>query len=261
MTVVLGRVGIAALALLALAAALGARLPRARAAWGAFLVQSLLQNILPFGLIVTAQQWIDSGLAAILIGTSPLMSAVLSRLLGHEALGPARIAGLAVGLAGLVVLIGPSALAGLGRGTQGQLLVLLAAFVYAWAAIYGRRFGTSPPLVTATGQLVCAALVALPLALALDRPWTQAPSAEAWGALAAVALIATAAAFVVYFRILASAGATNTMLVTLLVPVGAVLLGALLLEEAITWRRLGGMALIAGGLALIDGRVLRRAAG
>lgn len=260
-TIVLGRVGLAALVLLAVVYASGDRMPRDRGAWGGFLVMSLLNNVFAFGLIISAQRWIDSGLAAILVGTTPLMSAVLSRALGNEALGPLRAGGIVVGIGGLAVLIGPEALGGLGQGFLGQVMVLGGALSYALAAIYGLRFKAMPPMVTAAGQLVCSTLMALPAAALLDQPWTLSPS---WGAVAsilALSLVSTAVAYVVYFRILATAGATNNSLVTLLVPVGAVVLGAIFAGETLDWQRVAGMALIGGGLLLIDGRLVRRLAG
>jgi len=258
-TVVLGRVGFAAIALLIVIIALGIKLPLKFQMWFGFLILGLFNNVLPFGLIVGAQQWIDSGLAAILVGTSPLMSALLSRLLGYESLSMTKITGLAVGISGLVVLVGPSVLQGLSRGTIGQLLVILGALSFAVAAIYGRRFKAYSPLVMSAGQLVCSSLVVLPIALIVDQPWRYSPTLDAWAALLAIGFVCTAFGYIIYFRLLASAGATNMLLVTLLSPIGAVFLGTVFLAESFTWQRLGGMALIAIGLALIDGRIFNTA--
>jgi drug/metabolite transporter (DMT)-like permease len=123
--------------------------------------------------------------------------------------------------------------------------------------ILGRRFAGTPPLVTATGQVTASTLLILPLALAVDRPWTlTVPGTRVWLALLGLAIISTALGYVVYFRILATAGATNLLLVTLLMPAIAVTLGVSVLDEHLAPRHLGGMALIAAGLAVIDGRAL-----
>jgi drug/metabolite transporter (DMT)-like permease len=261
-TVVLGRVGIAAVALLALAGLSGG-LPRAPGLWGAFLVMGALNTAVPFSLIASGQVEIDGGLAAILNATTPLFSLVLAHLLTREErLTAGRVAGLLLGVCGVAVLIGPAALAGLERhgpgqiAGLGQIAVLGAAFCYGCAAIYGRRFRGLPLLTVAAGQVTCAALLILPLALVVDRPWGLRPGAATWGALLGLSLFGTALAYLVYFRILARAGATNLLLVTLLIPVSALLLGMLFLGERPGAEAFLGMALIALALAAIDGRAL-----
>jgi drug/metabolite transporter (DMT)-like permease len=258
MTVVLARIGLAALALNLLVLANGRRLPRSPRLWGAFLVMGALNNLLPFSLIVWGQTQIASGLAAILNATTPLFTVVLAHVLTRdERLTPARLAGVAAGLAGVVLMIGPAALGGAGAGLLAQLACLAAALCYALAGIFGRRFRGQPPLITATGQVSAGALMVLPLALLADQPWTlPAPGAMTFAALAGLALLSTALAYVIYFRILAAAGATNLLLVTFLIPISALLLGTWLLHEMVMPRQLAGMALIGLGLAAIDGRPL-----
>lgn len=255
-SVVLARVGLAALALWALLLARGIAPPRDPALWRAFLVMGVLNNVVPFSLIVWGQTWIAGGLAAIVNATTPLFTVLLAHCLtGDERLTRARLAGVTLGFGGVVVMTGPDALAGLGGELLAQIAVLGAAFSYALAGIYGRRFRTTPPLATATGQLTCSTVVLLPVALVLEPPWTLAvPSPLVWAALAAIALLSTAAAYVVYFALLARAGATNLLLVTFLIPVTAVLLGAGFLGEEVQGRQLVGMLGIALGLAAIDGR-------
>jgi drug/metabolite transporter (DMT)-like permease len=156
-------------------------------------------------------------------------------------------------------MIGPDSLGGIGRDVLAQLAVLAAGISYAGAGIFGRRFAGTPPLVTATGQVTASTLLILPVTLLVDRPWTLAPpGARVLGALVGLAIISTALGYVVYFHILATAGATNLLLVTLVMPVIALVLGALVLGERLAPRHLGGMGLSAGGLAVIDGRLLRR---
>ena len=139
---------------------------------------------------------------------------------------------------------------------MGQLLTLGAALFYTLGAIYGRRFRDVPPLVLSTGQLVCASAIMLPVAAFTDRFWIYPVSGGVWAALLALAVFGTSLGYFIYFRLLARAGPTNLLLVTLLVPVGATVTGAVFLEEAVTPAALGGMALIFLGLAVIDGRPL-----
>ncbi len=257
-TVVLGRVGLAALALLLIVRISGLRMPATPGAWAPFFALGLLNNIVPFSLIFWGQTQIASGLAAILNATTPLFGVVLAHLLTRdERLTAPRLAGVLLGLAGVAVIVGPAALHGGGLNLLAQLAVLGAALSYGCAGIYGRRFRGTPPLVTAAGQVTASALMILPVALLVDRPWQSAmPGAATWGALVGLALLGTAGAYVLYFRILATAGATNALLVTLLIPVSALLLGAAVLGEAVEPRQIAGMALIGLGLAVIDGRPL-----
>ena len=257
-TVLLARVVLAAAALGVTLVATGHRLPAPGRAWLAFATMATLNNVIPFSLILWGQTRIASGLAAILNACVPLFTAVLAHFLTpDERLTPRRVAGVLLGLVGVVWMIGPSSLRGLGADVLAHLAVLAAGISYAFAGIYGRRFAGTSPLVTATGQVTAAAVLTLPLALAVDRPWSLGvPGARVRLALLGLAIISTALGYVVYFRILATAGATNLLLVTLLMPAIAVALGASVLGERLAPRHLGGMALIAAGLALIDGRAL-----
>lgn len=259
LTVVLGRVGIAALALNAYVISRCGRMPGALRTWGAFLVMGALNGLVPYTLIVWGQQHIDSGLASILNGTTPMFSVVLAHFLtGEERMTGGRVAGVVLGLAGVAMLVGPEALSGLGRGGLGQFAVLAAALSYALAGIYGRRFKDMSPMAAAAGQVTRTALLVLPLALIVDEPWTLNPGLATWGALVGLALLCTAAGYVIFFRILATAGATNVMLVTLLMPVSALALGALVLGERPGALVFVGMGLIFAGIAAIDGRALSR---
>lgn len=210
-----------------------------------------------------AQAQIPSGLASILNATTPLFGVVVAHwLTTDEKLTPARLAGVLCGMAGVAVMIGPAALAGLGGDKLlAQLAVLGAALSYAFSGVFGRRFRRLgiTPVQSAAGQLTASSLTLLPLALLIDRPWLlQAPPTGALAAVAALALLSTALAYLIFFRLLASAGATNLLLVTFLIPVSAILFGVALLGETIEPRQLAGMALIAAGLAAIDGRVMRK---
>ena len=154
-------------------------------------------------------------------------------------------------------MIGPQALEHLGLDVLAQLAVVAAAMAYAFAGIFGRRFKGTPPMVTAAGQLGASALLMLPLVLLVDRPMSLAmPTPASWGALLGLAVLSTALAYVIYFRVLAHAGATNLLLVTFLIPVSALLLGIGILGEVLQTRELVGMTLIGLGLAAIDGRLV-----
>ena len=258
-TIVLLRVAIAAVALHIVLRLSRTMMPWDGKAWLAFFGMGLLNNAIPFSLIVWGQTHIASGLASILNATTPLFTVLIAHVLtADERLSKGRIAGVLIGLAGVVVLIGPQALAGLGKDVVAQLAVLAAAISYGFAAIFGRRFKRMgvPPLATAAGQVTASSMLLLPVAMLVDRPWTlAAPDLPVWGAVLGLALLSTALAYVLFFRILASAGAVNLMLVTFLIPVSAIVLGSAFLGEALASADYLGMALIGLGLAAIDGRL------
>ncbi len=258
-TIVLLRVAIAAAALHIVLRVAGVQFPRDVATWRAFFGMGLLNNAIPFSLIVWGQTHIASGLASILNATTPLFTVLVAHVLTRdEQLSKGRITGVLLGLTGVVVLIGPQALEGLGADVAAQLAVLGAAISYAFAAIFGRRFKRMgvAPLATAAGQVTASTFLLLPIAMLVDRPWTLAvPELPVWSAILGLALLSTALAYVLFFRILASAGAVNLMLVTFLIPVSAILLGSAFLGESLGMSDFLGMALIGLGLAAIDGRL------
>lgn len=262
-SIVFGRVAVAAVALWLFVAIMGHAAPRSSRAWAGFLVLGLINNAIPFTLIFWGQREIASGLAAILNATTPVFTVILAHVLTEdEKLGGGKIAGVAFGVAGAIVLIGPDALGGLGANVAAQLAVVGGAISYAAAGLYGRRFRGVPPAVTAAGQVSGSTLLMLPLWLLVDRPWTlPLPGIESWAAVIGIALLCTALGYVLYFRILATAGATNLLLVTFVNPISAIVLGAFVLGERLEPRHFGGMALIGLGLAAIDGRPWRRLRG
>lgn len=257
-TVVVSRVALAAVILLVLLRVLGERMPRDRHIWAAFLCMGLLNNVIPFSLIVWGQQHIASGVASILNASTPLFTVILAHVLtSDERMTGGKFSGVLIGFIGVAVMIGTDVLGDLGVHVTAQLMCLAGAISYAFAGIYGRRFKAMGvgPLSTAAGQVIASSMILLPLVLVLDRPWTlPMPSLSALLALVGIAALSTALAYVLYFRLLATAGATNLLLVTFLIPVSATLLGVLFLGEAIQPRHLIGMALIGAGLAAIDGR-------
>ena len=260
LTIVLARVTIAAAALHLMVLAVGLRMPSDLSLWRDFLLMGLLNNAIPFSLIFWGQQEIASGLAAILNATTPLFTVLVAHALTRDEKGtPLKLVGVALGIAGVALMIGLDRAAGLGAHLWSELAVLAAALSYAFAGIFGRRFRGRPPLVVAAGQLTGSSALMLPLALLVDRPWLSAmPSAGVWAALIGLALLSTALAYVIFFRILARAGATNLLLVTFLIPVSALLLGIAFLGETMSAHQLMGMLLVGLGLAAIDGRLVRR---
>ena len=260
-TVVVARVAIAAMVLFMILRLTGRTLPTDRRAWTAFFGMGLLNNAIPFSLIVWGQQHIASGVASILNASAPLFTVILAHLLTRdEKMTGARLAGVLIGFAGVAIMIGLDSLQALGTHVAAQLACLGGAFAYALGGIYGRRFHAMgiAPMATATGQVIASSVLLLPVALLVDRPWTlAAPGTAALGSVIGLAVLSTALAYILYFRMLATAGATNAMLVTFLIPVSAILLGIAVLGETLQYRHIAGMALIGLGLAAIDGRPWR----
>lgn len=239
----------------------GHQLDLPREVWGSILLLALLNNALPFTLFGWGQTHIASGLASILNATTPIWGVLVAHFFTQdERMTPRKIAGVLLGFAGVATMIGPMLLTNVGTDALAQLACIAAALSYAFAAVWARRFrrmGVSPMSVT-TGQLTAGALMMLPLALLVDQPWTQPfPPLTAWGAIVALALLCTALGYVLYFRLIETAGATNALLVTLLVPPFAIMFGSLFLNEVLAPQDFIGLALIALGLAAIDGRLLR----
>ncbi len=256
-TIVLLRCGLAALLLLGWAAITRLKLPGPKL-WLAFVVLALLNNVVPFVLYGFAQQHIASGLAGILNATTPLWGVLAAHVFTRdERATPAKVIGVLLGFAGVATMIGGDALGGIGGNVLAQAACLIATLCYALAAIWARRFVDAgvTPMGVATGQLVAATLVMIPLALIIDQPWTlPAPSLPVVGAIIGMVLVSTVFAYVLYFRLVERAGASNSLLVTFTIPIVAILLGVILLGEVLLPKHIAGMALIAIGLAAIDGR-------
>jgi drug/metabolite transporter (DMT)-like permease len=238
----------------------GQKLGLPKQVWGSILLLALLNNAVPFTLFGWGQTHIASGLASILNATTPIWGVLVAHFLTHdERMTPRKIAGVLLGFGGVATMIGPALLANIGTDALAQLACVSASLSYALAAVWARRFrrmGVSPLSVT-TGQLTAGAAMMLPFALLVDQPWTHAlPPLSAWGAITALALLCTAFGYVLYFRLIETSGATNALLVTLLVPPVAIVLGALFLNETLAVQDFLGLGLIALGLAAIDGRAL-----
>jgi len=262
LTIVFLRVVLAAVALWFFAIVIGLRPPVTLGAWTAFFIMGLLNNVIPFTLIVWGQTHIASGLASILTATAPLFTVIVAGiLLADERTTPMKLIGVTLGFFGVILMIGPSALSGLGVDVLAQISVLGAAMAYAFAGVFGRRFKAMGinPVITAAGQVTASSIILAPLAFYIDRPFSlQIPHIETIAAIIGLAILSTAVAYILYFRILASAGATNLQLVAFLIPVSAILLGSLVLDETLELIHFLGMALIGFGLSAIDGRLWRR---
>jgi drug/metabolite transporter (DMT)-like permease len=263
-TVVVCRVVLAAAVLIGVLPVLHVKMPQDRQVWLAFLGMGLLNNVVPFTLIVWGQAHIASGVASILNATTPLFGVLFAHFLtDDEKMTRSRVIGVAIGLLGVTVMIGADALRSLGVNIVAQAACLGAAISYAFAGIFGRRFRAMKvaPVATATGQVIASSAMMVPAMLVIDHPWTlSVPSMATMGALLGVATLSTALAYILYFRLLATAGATNLLLVTLLIPVSAMVLGFLFLNENPLPKHFLGMAMIAIGLCAIDGRLWKRMA-
>jgi len=261
-TVVVVRVALAAAILQVALRLSGQRIRRDPRLWGTFFAMALINNVMPFSLIVWSQSHIASGLAAIVNATTPLFTVLVAHVFtSDEKLTAGRVTGIVIGLSGVAIMIGLDALETLGVNVAAQIASLCAALLYASGAVFGRRFREMnvTPLETATGQVTASSVMLLPVMLLVDQPWTlPMPGPGVIAALVGVAALSTALAYLLYFRLLATAGATNVLLVTFLVPVVAILLGTLFLGEVLQPQHLLGMALIGLGLAAIDGRPWRR---
>ena len=264
LTIVTLRVGLAAIILWIFFLVSGQEIPKSVKLWRTFFVLGLLGNAIPFSLIVWGQTHIASGLASIINATTPLFTILIAgTLLSDERITGGKLIGVALGILGVAVLIiGPSRMIEITSDTTAQLAVVGAAISYGFATVYGRRFkamGISP-LTTVIGQVTTATVILLPLALIVERPdQLSNPSIQVWFAVFSLAAFSTVLAYILFFRILSSAGATNVVLVTFLVPITASLLGWLVLDEQLYIEHFIGMAFIGLGLASIDGRLWRYA--
>ena len=263
LTIVTLRVGIAAITLWIVLLAAGYEVPKTLKLWRIFFIMGLLNNVIPFALIVWGQTHIGAGLASIINATTPFFTVLIAGVfLADEHMTRPKIVGVLVGLFGVSLLIGADSLPDLGLDmgleTLAQLAIIGAAIAYGSASVFGRRFkslGISP-FSTAVGQLTAATVILIPLTFILERPEQLAnPSLNVWLAILALAIFSTALGYILFFRILSSSGATNVVLMTFLVPITASFLGWLILDEQLHSRHFIGMAIIGLGLAAIDGRV------
>lgn len=258
LTLVLFRVAIAALALHIYLLSRGIRIWEYRRYIPGFAALGVLNNVIPFSLLFLGQTVLGAGLASILNATTPIWTLIVATVLTvDEKITLRKLSGVLLGIAGLMVMIGPGALTGLGGPLWAELAVIGATLSYAFAGVLAKRFKGVPPTVTATGQLTASTLIMIPIMLLHDGlPNVAAIDATIWSAVVSLALLSTAFAYILFFSIVQSAGATNASLVTLIVPVSAILLGTIFLGERLSLPDYLGMALIAFALLTIDGRLI-----
>jgi len=257
---VLLRVFIAAAALHIVLLARGPSFRDALPLAGSFLALAILNNVIPFSLIFTGQTAMGAGLASVLNATTPFWTILIASFAtADERPTWNKLAGIALGVVGTAIMVGPGVLAGLGGPVWPKLALIGASLSYAFAAIFARRFKGVPPALVATAQLTCSTIIMAPVVLIWLGPEAlHTASPPVWAAVLGLALLSTAFAYLIFFRLIASAGATNASLVTLIVPVSALLLGSLFLGERLELFEIAGMAFIALGLVTVDGRLLRR---
>ncbi len=261
-TIVLLRVGLASIVLWPTLMLVRLKMPWDKEIWKIFFFIGLINNVIPFSLITWGQHHIASGLASILNATTPFFTIVLAHFLTQdERITRNRVLGLIIGFFGVAIIVGPDFIEGTSVNTFAQLAVLGAAFLYGFALVYGRKFNSMgiDPIIAATGQLTASTVVLFPIVLFVDSPWNlPSPSSTTWVAVFCLGILSTALAFILYYRILATAGAVNISLVTFLVPVSAIIMGVLFLNERLEKIHFMGMFVIWLGLAIIDGRFFKR---
>lgn len=259
LTLALSRVAIAAAALVMIAHALREPWPRDARTWVNFTIMAAFNNALPFAVMFWGQIYVSVGLASILNATTPLFGVLIAHLLTHDdKLSAGRVIGLIAGFAGVVVLIGADMLREFGTHVLAEMACLIAACSFAFGAVHSRQVRGLSPMVVAAGQLTMSTVLLAPVTLLFDQPSTLLlASRSALWALLALALLSSALAYLIYFRVIRRAGATNALLVTFLSPVSAIVLGIVLLEESLEIHQVLGMAAIFIGIAAIDGRAVQ----
>jgi drug/metabolite transporter (DMT)-like permease len=259
MTSVAHRVVWAALAIWLVVALRRLPLPRDPRIWFAFLVMGLLNNVVPFTLMAWAQLHIETGLTSILNAATAIWGVIVAAMIfGDERLTLRKGAGVALGFAGVVVAIGADGLRGFDLRSAAQLAVILGTLSYALAGAWARaRLTGLPPVLAAAGMLTASALFMVPLALAVDGAPVLPQSPATVVAVGYYALVSTALAYLLYYRILGMAGSGNLLLCTLMIPPVAILLGAVVRGEALDAGAFAGFGILALGLLILDGRLLR----
>jgi len=249
-TLIAGRTAITGVLLLVIMHWRGVRMPRDAATWRRFLFQACLNSVIPWTMIAWGERTLDAGLATILNSTSPIFTFFLTLAVSrHEALTSRKLFGVVAGMAGICLIVGMQALAGFGEQLTAQIVTVAAAVCYAGAAIFSRGFKGLDPMAPAAGSLLCGAVVLIPLSLVVEQPWTITPSTNALLALLGLAVFSTAAAFVIYFRLIQTLGSVGTTAQAYLrVPIG-VALGVLFLGEHLSPTAWIGLACVVVGVA------------
>lgn len=260
LVLVLFRVAIAAIALHIYLLLRGPSFKLALPHVGLFFLLALTNNVIPFSLIFAGQTQLGAGIASVLNATTPFWTLIVANAMtADEKLSWNKLAGIGLGIAGTAVMVGPGVIAGLGGPVWPKFALIGASLSYAFALMVARRLKSVPPPVLATGQLTASTIIMIPVILSTTgAAGLFSASMPVWAAVFGLALLSTAFAYILYFNLVASAGATNASLVTLIVPVSAILLGIAFLGEHIEMFELFGMLLIGLGLITIDGRLFAR---
>jgi drug/metabolite transporter (DMT)-like permease len=263
-TLIAGRLVLASIFLWSVVLLTREPLPRAPRQYGHLLVMALVNIVFPFVLIGYGEQTIDSALASILNATVPLFVIILAPMfLPDERITWPRVAGLAVGFAGVILLVAPDLVNLSDADFTGELMLLGSSLCYAVGNVYAKRNVKGlAPRIPALFQVFLAMLIVVPIALIVDRPFeTVHPAPEAWLAIAWLGILGSGFAYICYFTILANWGATRTSMVAYLLPVVGIALGSIVLDDPVTLNRVLGTVLVIAGIALVNsGPALRRLA-
>ena len=249
-TLIVARTLIAGGLLFAMLATRGLAMPRDAAAWRRFMLQALLNSVIPFTLIAWAEQTVEAGLTTILCSTSPIFTFLITfAITRHEPVTLAKLFGVVTGIGGICLIVGVEALSGMGQALAADLALIAATLCFAGAAIFGRGFGTLDPMVPAAGSMLCGGAALLPVSLVAEQPWTITPSVDSALALLALSVFSTAFAFALYFRLVRTLGSIGVTAQSYLrVPVG-VAIGVAFLGERVSPVALAGLACVVVGVA------------
>jgi drug/metabolite transporter (DMT)-like permease len=253
LTLVAGRLSLSAVMLWLLLRVLGRSMPRSRSLWGTYAVMGFFSGTLPYVLISWGEQYIPSSLAALLQATMPIFTVILAYFLANdERMTWRRALGVAIGFAGVGILMLPDLRQGLQANLLGQLAVVASSLSYAWAAIFARkRLHGQSPLASTTGQVTAGALFTLPLSLLIDQPFHLSPSLPAVAGWLGLIILGTVVAYIIYYELLERTSATFVSTVTYIIPINGFILGWLVLSEPLTSSLLGSSALILLGVLLV----------
>lgn len=238
------------------------KLPRDRRTWRMLLLQAILNSIGAWTILAWGQQFVDSGLASVLNSTSPIFVFLITSLVTrHETLGGRKLVGAVLGMLGVILIVGVDALRGLGSQVAGQIACLIGAALYAGAAIYAKRLGHISAVATATGTMIWASIVLVPVALVLDRPWTLMPGPTAIAATVVLSVLCTGVALLIYFRLVRTLGSIGVASQSYLRAGVGVGLGIAFLGETLNATVATGLIAAIAGVALINWPVRPRMTG
>ena len=252
LTFVAWRLTLSALVLWGLLRLRGVAMPRDRRAWKVFAALGVLNGVTPYLLISWGELYISSGLASLLTATMPIFAVLLTHSFTDERITPTKALGVALGFVGVGILMLPDLRQGVQSNLLGQAAVVVASLSYAGGAIVARsQHSRQLPLVLATGQMIIGSVITLPLSLLVDRPFGLSPSLPALASWAALTLLGTVLAYILYYHLIERTSATFISTVTYIIPVVGLLAGALALNEPLDTTLLGSLPLILMGVLLV----------